>query len=142
MAFPVLWGSAVTASKIGILLLYLTIFRNNRLFKIAAYSLIAIAFCYGLSVIVAGLTVCQPIAKYWDQTIDGTCGNVILFYVITSGFNLGIDLIILFLPLPMLWRLQVGLPLPTLCLNSVLISLDESVEEDRVNSTVRNWFRV
>lgn len=103
-----LWGCSVAAVKIGILLLYLSIFRTNRVFEVVTYFLIALVICFGLSVIVAGLAMCRPIAKQWDPSIDGTCGNSLLYYIITSGLNMGFDVVILFWPLPMLWGLQVG----------------------------------
>lgn len=113
MAFPVLWGCSVAAVKIGILLLYLSIFGTNYTFRVATYLLIALVFCFGSSVIVAGLALCRPIAKQWDPSIDGTCSDSILFYIATGGINMGFDVLIFAWPLPMLWGLQVGRSIST-----------------------------
>ena len=93
-----LWGACVATVKIGILLLYLAIFRINRAFKVATYILI---------VMMAGLAMCRPMTKMWDPSIAGTCANQPLFYLVTTGINMGFDVAILVWPLPMLWDLQV-----------------------------------
>ena len=122
MAFPVLWGPCIAAVKISVLLLYLAVFRSNRVFRIATYILIGLVVSFGLSVLVAGLAMCNPIAKQWDPSINGTCGNSIDFYIITGAINLSFDLVILIWPLPMLWSVQVCFSHPKLsysCSNSV-----------------------
>lgn len=63
----------------------------------------------------AGLAMCRPMAKQWDPSIDGTCGNLSQFYIVTSGLNMGFDLVILTWPLPMLWGLQVRCSSPAYC---------------------------
>lgn len=108
-----LWGACIATVKIGILLLYLAIFRSNRTFKVATYILLALVFCFGLSVIVAGLAMCRPMAKMWNPSIAGTCVDRLLFFIVTSGINMGFDVVILVWPLPLLWGLQVRRHSPT-----------------------------
>ena len=109
MAFPVLWGPCIAAVKISVLFLYLAVFRSDRVFRIATYLFIGLISTFGLSVVVAGLAMCNPIAKQWDPSINGTCGNIISFYLITSAINMAFDLVILVWPIPLLWSLQVCL---------------------------------
>ena len=121
MAFPALWGPAICSVKIGILSLYIAVFRANQAFKVMTYVLIVFVLCYGVSVVVAGMTMCRPMAKQFDPSIKGTCGNVTQFYMITSGLNLAFDLVIFVWPLPMLWGLQVRyLTFPVLVLQNLI----------------------
>ncbi|KAF7591206.1 hypothetical protein BBP40_001865 [Aspergillus hancockii] len=51
---------------------------------------------------------CTPIAKQWDHEIRGTCINTLKSYYGLAGTSLGYDLVIIALPLPVLWNLQLG----------------------------------
>ncbi|KAB8073515.1 hypothetical protein BDV29DRAFT_175256 [Aspergillus leporis] len=51
---------------------------------------------------------CTPIAKQWDHEVQGTCINTLKSYYGLAGTSLGYDLIIIALPLPVLWNLQLG----------------------------------
>ncbi|OJJ96331.1 hypothetical protein ASPACDRAFT_16934, partial [Aspergillus aculeatus ATCC 16872] len=46
---------------------------------------------------------CQPVAKQWDSSIPGTCIDTVASYY---GTSLGFDIVIIALPLPVLWTLQ------------------------------------
>lgn len=48
-------------------------------------------------------------AKQWDTSIDGKCIDTIPFYFSLAGTSIGLDLIIIALPLPVLWKLQLRL---------------------------------
>ena len=50
---------------------------------------------------------CSPLAFYWDKSIEGgTCLNNSVNNVVVSFINLVLDLIVVALPMPMLWGLQ------------------------------------
>ena len=66
--------------------------------------------CYCLIVVLEALIVCRPLAYNWDKTINGgTCGNQPKIYLSTGIMNLLLDVTIIVLPMPMLWRLQLAL---------------------------------
>ncbi|MCJ1393649.1 hypothetical protein MMC18_006525 [Xylographa bjoerkii] len=91
----------------SILLFYVRIF-NVPAFKLVAKVLMVLVALWGLSVILCAFLLCRPFAFNWDQTIPGgSCGNQILSYIITGAFNIVTDFIILALPMPMVWKLQV-----------------------------------
>jgi hypothetical protein len=46
------------------------------------------------------------IAKQWDSSLEGHCINTLPFYFSLAGTSIGLDLVIIALPLPVLWRLQ------------------------------------
>lgn len=50
---------------------------------------------------------CNPIQKAWDVTLPGTCLNTGELWMGSGLTSLIIDVIILVMPLPMLWKLQI-----------------------------------
>lgn len=56
--------------------------------------------------VLIGLLICRPAQKNWDPTVEGTCGNQIAGYTAVSVVNVIIDVLMLLLPLPMVYRLQ------------------------------------
>lgn len=66
-------------------------------------------FCY---TVIQELTVvlqCLPAAGAWDPAIHvrAKCSKLNLEWVIMASFNVITDVLTLFLPLPLLWRLQI-----------------------------------
>ncbi|GKZ52261.1 hypothetical protein AnigIFM49718_000136 [Aspergillus niger] len=49
---------------------------------------------------------CNPVAKQWDASLPGTCIDTVASYYALAGTSLGFDLVIIALPLPVLWSLQ------------------------------------
>lgn len=65
---------------------------------------------WALGTIMAGCLICRPFAMNWDQTIPGGhCGNQVLSFTVTGILNLVTDLMVLTLPLPYLYKLQMRL---------------------------------
>ncbi|KAJ5804205.1 uncharacterized protein N7518_000508 [Penicillium psychrosexuale] len=52
---------------------------------------------------------CIPVAKQWDTSLKGHCIQTIPFYFALGGTSIVLDLIIIALPLPVLWKLQLHL---------------------------------
>ena len=65
---------------------------------------LVIAFC--VVVVVSGLTICHPFEYFWNKHIEGSCGNEKLLVFASCVINLIVDLIIISLPMPLLWGLQ------------------------------------
>lgn len=103
-----LWAISLSFCKISILLLYTRIF-TMRFMVIVAWATAALITCFALSTILSCLLICRPLALNWDPTLEGTCGDQLLSYTITGSFNLATDVIVLILPLPYLWKLQMKL---------------------------------
>ncbi|KAE8379333.1 hypothetical protein BDV26DRAFT_169359 [Aspergillus bertholletiae] len=51
---------------------------------------------------------CQPISAQWNPEVVGKCINALKSYYALAGTSLGFDLVIIMLPLPVLWNLQLG----------------------------------
>ena len=60
--------------KISILLQYLRVFPSKG-FRRACYILMGIIICYSLGTFFSSIFSCVPIARFWDQSIEGTCVN-------------------------------------------------------------------
>ena len=105
MAAQVTWAAANSAVKVSILHLYVSIFPNIA-FRRICYALMAVSALYVVGVILDTFLMCQPFAFNWDHTIEGSCGNQTLALLLTGALNLIIDVAIVILPLPVLWRLQ------------------------------------
>lgn len=69
----------------------------------------AIALCFCLIVFLEAFLICRPFNYNWDKTIKGSCSNELNIYLGTSIINLLIDVMVIVLPMPMLWRLQMSL---------------------------------
>jgi len=60
-----------------------------------------------VAVILAVTLICRPIAYSYNRTIPGGhCGDMISFERYTAIFNLLADAILVVLPMPILWNLQ------------------------------------
>jgi hypothetical protein len=51
----------------------------------------------------------KQVAKQWDSSLKGSCIDTIPFYFALGGTSIVLDLIIIALPLPVLWKLQLRL---------------------------------
>lgn len=104
-----LWASSLAFSKISILLLYSNVFAVPFVIWTARGAITFIAL-WALGTIMAGCLICRPFAMNWDQTIPGGhCGNQVLSFTVTGILNLVTDLMVLTLPLPYLYKLQMRL---------------------------------
>ncbi|KAJ0166102.1 hypothetical protein CTA2_8648 [Colletotrichum tanaceti] len=96
--------------KIGITLMLQRIF-FVRTFKIAAWITTGLCVCWMFFTILIGIFICQPVAMNWDPTTPGgTCGNQNAAFAAVGFFDLVTDLIILVLPIPMVYKLQLRWP--------------------------------
>ena len=94
-------------AKISILILYLRLFKVNRLFRYVDFALMALVISYCTSLLLAILFGCQPLARIWNSSIPGTCLNLTAIDFTIGGFNIFTDAAILVLPLPLVWKLHV-----------------------------------
>ncbi|MCJ1291626.1 hypothetical protein MMC34_003171 [Xylographa carneopallida] len=99
------WAAANTLVKISILHLYVTIFPSP-IFRKICYAMMAISTVYFVSILLETFLLCMPFVYNWNKMIEGTCGNQTLALLMIGSANLIIDAIIVVLPLPLLWRLQ------------------------------------
>ena len=68
----------------------------------------AFPISFGIGNILIPFLFCRPFHKNWDPLLPGVCGSTIDAVLATSIVNLSIDLMIIVLPMPMIWRLQMA----------------------------------
>jgi hypothetical protein len=77
-------------------------------FRVAAYVALGFAIAWSIAAFLVGLTICRPIAAFWDPAIPGgKCGNLVVAFGAIGWLDVTLDLFILVLPLPMVWNLLV-----------------------------------
>ncbi|PSK54099.1 hypothetical protein B9Z65_7905 [Elsinoe australis] len=101
---------ASTCYKISLCASYMRIMAKSghRSYRFAVWATIALAIGYGISFLAAILFACNPVEKSWRPRIPGTCFPPAPFYYGTTTTNLLVDVIVLVLPIPLLWRLQMN----------------------------------
>lgn len=107
LALAWVYHISVTLSKLCILSLYLRIFYTKP-YRIACYVLGAIMIGSCIGGIIAAMLICRPMARFWDPSIPGECYDIRNFLLWVGFPNLVTDVILLVLPLPLIWNLQVS----------------------------------
>ncbi|KFY42388.1 hypothetical protein V494_02439 [Pseudogymnoascus sp. VKM F-4513 (FW-928)] len=49
---------------------------------------------------------CRPLRGYWDKSVEATCIDGNVFFIVNQGFNVVMDFVILALPLPIIFNLK------------------------------------
>lgn len=85
---------------------YRRIFGMN--WMICATLFISYGWCVGS--MIAALCACEPISYFWNELIDPTSGsyryNFYYYYVGNAAANVVTDVLILLVPMPVVWSLQ------------------------------------
>lgn len=69
--------------------------------------MMGVIMCYSIAILFSVIFPCKPISANWDVTItDGKCADKTKIYLATAGLNVITDILILALPIPMVWNLQ------------------------------------
>ncbi len=89
------------------LLLYLRIFTGIKWFKWSCVFILACVLGFCVATITVTIFQCHPITKAFDQRVEGHCINNGHFWYTNASFNIATDLIILILPMPLVYRLQI-----------------------------------
>ena len=98
----------ITLAKLSVLLFYGRIFGSSRRFRFALYLVAFPVVSWGVVLVFVDVANCKPIRKYWDLSVPGHCLDPYWIYVGEVVANIIIDIVILLLPLPRLWKLQVS----------------------------------
>jgi hypothetical protein len=99
----VLYNLSLPCTKLSILLLYIRVLTYEN-FRRVAWGVLAMIAIFSIGFLVALMTACIPLRKYWDPSVDGTCLPVSVWWAGT-GFNVGSDFLLVLLPLPVIFSL-------------------------------------
>ncbi|KAL9606349.1 MAG: hypothetical protein Q9179_000475 [Wetmoreana sp. 5 TL-2023] len=101
------WTLSLMFCKFSLLTFYIHIFAI-RTFRYLAFFVAAIVSGWALSVVLETFLLCRPFAYNWDPSIkDFTCGDRNAAYIGAGSLNIATDLMVLCLPIPMVWNLQI-----------------------------------
>lgn len=98
-AFNLVW------TKLSILMMYYRIF-NFPFFKKMAYAIGAFVIAWVITILFLFIFICVPVEKLWEPEIPGHCINQVGTWIANATSTILSDLVILLLPLPQVWKLQ------------------------------------
>jgi hypothetical protein len=98
---------SLQATKVSLLLFYMRIFHHIAWFKKISLSLIAFLVIYLIATTVTSIVQCTPVELAWDPSGDSSrCIDLPKFFIFNGVVALLTDLLVLVLPLPLVWGLQ------------------------------------
>ncbi|KAL5365187.1 hypothetical protein BJX96DRAFT_158711 [Aspergillus floccosus] len=95
-------------TKISILLMYYRIFRFPH-FKKWAYIISTFVVLWVICITFLFIFICVPVQKLWYPYLPGRCINQVATWISNAVSTILTDLVILLLPIPQVWRLQLRL---------------------------------
>lgn len=101
---------ALPAIKISICLTYLRIFDSKR-FRWIVFGAIGLNIAYAIAFLLVSIFQCWPISyawTHWHGETVGRCNNVNAQGWASAVFNVFLDILVLSLPMPMLWKMQLN----------------------------------
>ncbi|KAI9818703.1 MAG: hypothetical protein M1832_004179 [Thelocarpon impressellum] len=105
-AFEAIFPACTGTTKFSILLLYRRIFTvHRRRFEIALYVVGGLIIGWGVSGFFTTVFQCTPVNYLWVQE-QGSCINVEASLVALASINTTLNIAVLILPMPMVWRLH------------------------------------
>ena len=107
-SFELLYSMALTAGKISVCLFYLRLF-PQRWFKAAVFTVIIFQLAWALTVLVIAFAQCMPMGKQWHPRIPGHCINQVAYNGYISLPNIFSDAVVIVLPMPIIWKLQLSM---------------------------------
>lgn len=117
------------------MLFYMRIFGSKQSFRIGVFVTMTIVWMWSASVILETFLLCRPLAYNWDTTIDGSCGERNATYVVAGTLNLITDLMVMVLPLPHIWKLQLNVAKKVALLSVFCIGLLYVSSREQHNGT-------
>ncbi len=107
-AMHFLFDAAISLPKLSALLFYARIFMipGNTWFTRSLWITAALVIAWLISGISSSTFQCTPVSKAWSPNVPGHCIHLSGWWIGISCSSVIIDFIILILPLPVLWNLQ------------------------------------
>ncbi|KAL2821973.1 hypothetical protein BJX63DRAFT_427333 [Aspergillus granulosus] len=101
---PIYQASLIT-TKASILLQYKRVFSTPRM-RLACYCLLGFLGVWGTWTFVSAWLNCIPVAKFWDDSLDGYCLDRKSLWFSNSAIHIFTDILLLLFPMPVLKKLQ------------------------------------
>ncbi|PYH91578.1 integral membrane protein [Aspergillus ellipticus CBS 707.79] len=102
------WAPSAAFVKISIVVFLKRILGTVRAYSIVSNVLIAFIICWAVTALLGNTFQCWPVQYYYDKSLDGHCmSGQRQFFQAMGSIALVEDVIILFLPTPIIWGLQI-----------------------------------
>ncbi|KAK0725554.1 hypothetical protein B0H67DRAFT_659165 [Lasiosphaeris hirsuta] len=103
----IFYCAALLAVKLTFLFQYYRVLAVQQM-RIVYLVAIVVVGGWALSQLLVGIFICHPIQGFWDSTLGATCiPNIPQWYINAAG-NIITDIAVFVLPLPAIWKLQLG----------------------------------
>lgn len=109
LASECVYDTSITLIRLSVLLFYHRIFGTDRGFKLSLWVSAGILVAWFLAITILAIFQCNPVAKQWNFTLPGHCYSLFGTFLGVTIPNIFLDLLLLLLPLPKLWKLQLQL---------------------------------
>lgn len=99
----------IMCTKLSLLTFFLLVFKIKRWFRLACYSMMVIVVLYCFLFFFLYAFACNPVIKTWhsiEYEGRGSCINIVKAQFAVGGINIGTDLVMLLLPMPLIFSLQ------------------------------------
>lgn len=108
------FGISISLAKMSALFFYARVFGGirvnpNRSFKLAWYCIFVLVVAWMLWDVIYEVVQCNPPEKFYRPFLPGHCLDLYRSFLPNAISSVIIDFWILILPLPTLWKLQMGL---------------------------------
>jgi hypothetical protein len=104
----VLYATAVTLTKISIIASYIRVF-PTRTFHYFMYITAAVIIGLWVCAVLVTIFQCSPVRAAWDFTLENRkCIPILKFFYAAASVNIATDLILCIAPLPLCWKLRIG----------------------------------
>lgn len=101
------YNTGLTLIKVSVLLFYVRVFRTVRAYQIIFWIVGVILVGCGIVIDLLALLTCNPTQKSWNSTVSDHCLSRSSNFFRSAVPNVVTDLILLILPMPILWHLQI-----------------------------------
>ncbi|OQE36097.1 hypothetical protein PENCOP_c012G00487 [Penicillium coprophilum] len=107
-AFTVLYNPALMAVKTSILVFFLTLTRNQKVFRFANYLTLFVVNAAGFALTFVNIFQCRPVSAVFlsDVPAHANCTDIVTLYLSSSPVNIITDIAILLLPMPLLTKMR------------------------------------
>lgn len=101
----------ISTVKLSIWLFYHRVFSHGapRSWRLASHFVLSYIVAWWLPNWLVAMFQCSPVDYFWTResgNLNGHCIDSISFYYWTAGLNILADVMLLVLPIPLVWRLQ------------------------------------
>ena len=105
-----IYDVGITLTKSSALFFYARVFTtNDKRYRFALWGTQLLVLAWIIAILIATVFLCIPVKKSWLPDTTGHCQDTQTLWLGSAISSVIIDLMILVMPMPMLWKLQLKL---------------------------------